>query len=79
MLQQAANFLPPAPASGPITPHPETAIGGIGSSLEFGEDASLGPEPMLFNVRNPAGFVRNPAAGDPNVRPCLLTHKAGIV
>ncbi|KAK9789380.1 hypothetical protein WJX73_005043 [Symbiochloris irregularis] len=64
---QAAQFMPPGPPSGPITPHPEIATGGIGSTLDFGEDASLGPEPMLFNVRNPAGFVRNPAAGDPNV------------
>ena len=32
--------------------------------LLFNEDASVGPEPMLFNARVAGGFVRNPGSQD---------------
>lgn len=64
-MQAPQQALPQGHPSGPITPHTDVATGGIGSMLLFNEDASLGPEPMLFNHRgNNNGFVRNPASSD---------------
>ena len=73
-VQSAAGVMPPMTA-GPVLPHPDVAMGGIDSMLLFNEDASLGPEPMLFSMRTGGGFVRKPAStDDPTVRSSCCHH-----
>ena len=63
-----------APNQQPVyggTPHTDSvATAGIGSAMTFDEDASIGPEPILF-TRNFGGMSNPGGTQDPHVRsPC---------
>ena len=63
---------PPSTHGG--TPHPEyVAASGIGSAMTFDEDASIGPEPILF-TRNFGGLPNPGGTQDPHVGSWTSLH-----
>ena len=82
LLRQLLSFLfLQAPSAGqtPITggtPHTDHVVAsGLGSAMTFDEDASIGPEPILFTrnfggLPNPGG-TQDPHVSIPSSVPCL--------